>query len=212
MPVNHIKKFIFVHIPKTAGTTTYRILGIEPTQYNLVGGGACNEFFLKSSVILQHLTAPAIQQIMPDVWEHYYKFAFMRNPYHKLVSAFHYNRGFQHFGVIGWEGFMNKLPEVFATWQHHHLVCHLLPQYMFVCINGNIALDFVGKYDNVEQHLGFLHQKFYPDEKFPEIPVINKGNYGSAQIMKDYFSRADYRKTVEKMYARDFEIYESLNE
>jgi hypothetical protein len=62
---------IFVHIPKTAGTTVLDFLGAE-------------------HVFDTHAPAAIYRQADPKLFERAFKFAFVRNPWDRFASAFHH--------------------------------------------------------------------------------------------------------------------------
>jgi len=66
------RKCIFIHIPKTGGTSI---------EY----------FFKKKGGQRKHALPRKIKKEFPSKWENYYKFAFVRNPWDKMVSQYFYN-------------------------------------------------------------------------------------------------------------------------
>jgi hypothetical protein len=76
MFVSEQNKFIFFHIPKTAGTSIHRSLKASFDQYHLD-------------------PLPPVHHIQPKEYlyfnenkKHFFKFCFVRNPYERIVSAF----------------------------------------------------------------------------------------------------------------------------
>lgn len=68
---NEQHRAIFVHIPKTAGTSILAALGIPP-------------------VFDTHAPAQAYARAYPDLFARAYKFAFVRNPWDRFASSFHF--------------------------------------------------------------------------------------------------------------------------
>lgn len=67
--INDKQKYLFIHIPKNAGTAMYRVLGKASKEWDW------------------HAPAKVIQDQLPD-WDKYYKFAFVRNPWSRMVSLY----------------------------------------------------------------------------------------------------------------------------
>ena len=67
---NYEHQAIFVHVPKTAGLSIYEMLGMDPVRY------ACPRRGLSASG--------------PGLFEKAFKFAVVRNPWDRLVFAFHH--------------------------------------------------------------------------------------------------------------------------
>jgi hypothetical protein len=90
MPISHKHKAIFIHIPRTCGSSIEKALGI----YGLKNDGVntpCPEilFGITRKVYLQHLTILEIKdRINKGMFEEYFKFTFIRNPYDRIISEY----------------------------------------------------------------------------------------------------------------------------
>ena len=89
--VNHEKGVIFIHIPKTAGTSIELASNLE---FNIKGGDAtcygCNE---RIQNWMQHLTVPELIEnefVKKNEFETYYSFTFVRNAWDRLISEVFY--------------------------------------------------------------------------------------------------------------------------
>lgn len=79
MPYNDKLKAIFLHVPKTGGTTVKRLLGINQLNSE-------NPELIPSP---QHLTCALLRLKMgPEKYDSYFKFTFVRNPWSRLVSDY----------------------------------------------------------------------------------------------------------------------------
>ncbi len=93
--ISHAKTFIFVHIPKTGGTSIARMLN----KHGVMLQGKQNY----DSVYFKHATAAEIKRMMGDEYDRYFTFAFVRNPWDWVVSNYEYNRGLHRPFVKGTE-------------------------------------------------------------------------------------------------------------
>jgi len=63
-------KIIFVHIPRTSGTSIESSIACVPLEK-------------------KHLRASQLKKTVGNAWERAYKFTFVRNPFDRLISIFH---------------------------------------------------------------------------------------------------------------------------
>ncbi len=96
MIINHSHKFVFIHIPKAAGTTVTRALS-ELTRYcdQEIGGSGLGEaaqsYYAQRFGLRKHSRAEEVMKVMGrDTYMSYFRFAFVRNPYTRLASAYHF--------------------------------------------------------------------------------------------------------------------------
>lgn len=104
MLISHRKKFIYTKTIKTAGTSVESYFeqycmpegdwtaSHERAEYSSAEGIiGYRGRYPKGKTWLNHMSAAAIkQQIGEDTWDGYYKFCVVRNPFTKLVSAYHH--------------------------------------------------------------------------------------------------------------------------
>lgn len=117
MPINKKLKVMFIHIPKTGGTSISKMLDFS-TLSNLYFRGSSvkypsmyteySQFFNTSEYInlltrpLQHFTNKELKKIFGSSINDYYKFSIVRNPYQKIVSGFN-RRQLKNIGLPGFE-------------------------------------------------------------------------------------------------------------
>ena len=79
--------FYFIHIPKTAGESIEKTLGMsEGSPYENLNGT------IENKIVLQHLTGEVSKKdyIKPEIWIDYFKFAVVRNPWSGSVSEYNW--------------------------------------------------------------------------------------------------------------------------
>lgn len=106
MPINSNHKIIFIHVPKTGGTSIEQILEMmspdafltyKPSRntYSLLplDKFTSDEYRLCASKNLQHFTLRELQKVLdPQIYKEYKKISVVRNPYERLVSEFAYSQ------------------------------------------------------------------------------------------------------------------------
>ena len=105
--ISHSKKFIFVHIPKTAGTSIMSVFG----RHAITLQGHRNF----DSLYFQHAYARDIARWMGDEFQRYFRF--VRDPWDWVASNYAFNRGLHRPYTRGTEYDISpSVPEWAAEW------------------------------------------------------------------------------------------------
>ena len=153
MIVSHKHRFIFFAVPKTATHAIRQALrehtGSEDWEQQVLFG----EQFLPIPEIARikhgHISVRQIRpHLDPEVWNSYFKFGFVRNPFDRYVSTcFFLNRNDSNFATSA-TTFMKRALSV-PRFRQRILV---KPQNLQLSDdNGDIALDVVGRYETLQQ-------------------------------------------------------------
>ena len=115
MPISHDHKCLFIHIPKTGGISWRNMLNINEdsaineTDTMVIHGrvGRSHDYprvFEKMHFLMKHVMQ--LKLINKEIFDSYFKFSFVRNPWDKLVSSYfhHWHKYFNDF-----ELFINKI-------------------------------------------------------------------------------------------------------
>ena len=187
MIVNHDKKFVFVGVAKAASTSIHRCLGYadDPTPD------------------IYHMHLKDIIYCNPEA-ANYFKFGFVRNPYDRIVSA--YNDFKNDLGHQAWAFPIQR----HATFKHfamnlHDSPCkqfiHIQPQYDFLDCGGDIAIDFVGKFESLQRDFNTVQKLLGLEVKKLEIHRANSHNH-----YESYYDE-ECRQAIYKFYKKDFEAF-----
>lgn len=95
----------------------------------------------------------------PEKYTKYYKFTFVRHPLDRLVSAYFYlMQGGKNSRDLQWAeehikeySDLNDLVERWMTPTTIHKGIHFTPQVDFLKVNNEINMDFIGKYETLEE-------------------------------------------------------------
>lgn len=180
---------IFVHIPKTAGSSVATALFGRPSS---------------------HVTAHAYLEASPRKFRRFFKFAFVRNPWDRLVSTYAFLR----------DGGMN---EIDRTWAREHLAAyadfddfvrrglaleavrswvHFRPQTDFICDGeGKLLMDFVGRYERLDQDFAVVAKRLHRPVALPVINASRRSAYA------DYYT-PETRDLVGRFYGADIAAFD----
>lgn len=162
MPISHRHKCIFVHIPKCAGTSIENALQMHGSVKD-VGIVPQPESVLDEEHLwgrgTQHLTAKQIRErVGIDVFDSYFKFGFVRNPWDRLVSFLSWKAARRR-GRRGHGGSLEK-KEMYKVLgrlaldrlRGRPVNVHLREQWRFLCdSDGRSLVDLVGRFESLDK-------------------------------------------------------------
>lgn len=141
--ISHEKKCLFIHIPKVAGTSLIAFLqdkGAEPRPPSMP-----DDPFDPPPPHLRAGDYLKYDLVSPEQFDAYFKFAFVRNPWDRLVSEYVYRLRPRKYDFKTWV--FHRFPR--PSWDDRY--CHVIPQYDFLHDgDGRLLVDFVGRYENLQ--------------------------------------------------------------
>lgn len=180
MILSHQKKFIFVHVYKVAGSSIRKVLNpyaaISLRQSNLRDKWiSLSKGVPFSSSFDGHVHAAELKERLPnDIFNSYFKFAFVRNPWDWQVSLYLFGlKDKNHYQHALFSSFKNF--EEYLDWRVNK---ELKLQKSFVTDSkGELLVDHVGRFEQLQEEFDFICQQVgIPEVK---LPVLNKSNSGS---------------------------------
>jgi hypothetical protein len=187
MPVSYKKEFIFIHIPKTAGTSFEEYFFekgyLEKNSYSL-WGKISDAPWIKSSHLkishtsyLHHLTWFQIRQVIgEEKWNRFFKFSSIRNPWERMVSLyFHHIKNFDNPYSVCYKKKYEKTFTDFLLKSKHFPKT----QSFFLCDReGNIMVDYLIRFENIEESIDFLGRRLnLPDFQLGHFMQTEHKNY-----------------------------------
>ncbi len=201
MPVSLEYRTILIHVPKTAGTSIEKVLGVYGRRDCLHG--------LSKGSSMQHWTAGEVIDLMGiELYRNFFSIGFVRNPWDRLVSEY----AFLKKGDISIESdltfhqFLSKLP-VKKGVDAEPLYQHLRPQSEYLYDNdGNMLVDYVGRFENLNacwndiSNKIFQHSGMRPETELPRTQTSHHEHYSR------YYNH-ESREWVARIYEKDIKIH-----
>lgn len=190
----HSYKTIFIHINKTAGSS------VQNAFHNVVPNEVPHCW--KNGSVPDHRTAITIKNIIADeLWRDYFKFAFVRNPWDRMVSMYHFrfknNQSFNDW--ILWSE--NERNQTHCSFNPHGLPLWG-PQLDWVRDeNGSIAVDFIGMFETIESDWSYICKKINKKLELPHHNTSEHFHYSK------YYNKTS-RFLVEKWHKDDIEMFD----
>jgi len=145
MIISHRYRFIFVKTSKTAGTSIEAYLSgvcADDDILTPVAPAVAPHRARNHEAYYNHMPARQIAARVPELWRSYYRFCVERNPWDKVLSAYHM---FRNSAFHGGDGTLT-LESYLAT----GILPHNAPLYT---IDGAVAVDRVLRYERLDAEL-----------------------------------------------------------
>lgn len=185
MIINHSRKFVFVHVPKTAGSAVMKMLTQLTTYRDLEVGGTKlgTEAFRehgKRFGLSKHSTADTIRKVMgDDDWNEYFSFAFSRNPFSRLLSTYHFLKNWK--GLPEWHAKELDRHSTFESfvdsdlWSSSESLSLYQPQTSWLAAEGEEVpiVDFIGRQENLASDMQVIAKRVANDFTFDANKKVN---------------------------------------
>jgi hypothetical protein len=206
--ISNRHKFIFVHVPKTAGQSMTRAL--EPFSDNRPRKGLRR--------LLSHLPVPespdaiafpmhvsarwARLKLPGKVFKSYRKFAVVRNPYDRAVSLYHYlsqktdHHSYEKVSRLSFKGFLLYLAERRMTKNPTQLA-------FIADAHGNPIVDNILRFETLNEDFKALCDDLGMDGQV-ELPKKNASDH---RPYWEYYKDQTTQDLVKDLFAADFEAF-----
>lgn len=203
--ISHKHRCIFVHIPKTGGTSVEDL--IWPSHAKRSDADLWMGFIdlyrnKYQTGGLQHLCASQIREEIGDtVFDNYFKFSIVRNPWDKAVSQYVYMSKRtdlrEYIGMGPKDGFKRYL-NLISSRKH----VQWEPQVSFLLdANRNCIVDYIGRFENFNHSVELIARKIgIPISKIPHT------NKGKRRDVEEYYD-SESREIVAAMYEEDIKAF-----
>lgn len=206
--ISHHYKVIYIHIPKCAGSSIERYFGAKPFNWKEPNYDKLVGWDPKRKIHLQHATPRQLLEldlITESVWDDYYKFTIIRDPWSRLVSSFVWLKH-EHSIKGSFSDFLLR------TGQFERILDpsigmetrseHLKPQMDYITLNGKNCLDYICHFETLEKDIQEIFNKIgisgtlgYYDKK---------GRYKRGFHYSELFDKKTYN-LVRELYPEDLE-------
>jgi len=181
---------IFIHIPKSAGTSIRLAMGDKATGR-------------------MHLPWWVFYQANPNKFKLYFKFAFVRDPYARALSAYNYllsggNKRDDCEAAAVVQKHNSPLEFFEAEVLTGNMTNHVLfwPQHTFLCDwNNNIVVDYLGRHETIDENYEELSLKL----SLPKNLSIN--NESKKATASRRANNREFAKLVFDFYRKDYDIF-----
>lgn len=210
--ISHEHKFIYIHIPKSAGTSVEKSL-VQYASESHGSGWAVGTKNWRNKELFNII----------ELHSSYYTFTFSRNPYSRVISMWRFFPTFKDLSLLEvvckiseflqtnpekdysaipdndttFIGKRHPLPGSYPFSDKGNIGYHLLPETYFITDN----VDFIGKVETLQQDFNTVCDRIGIPQQ--ELPHHNKTRH---KHYTEYYDD-ETRELVAKVYAKDIEYF-----
>ncbi len=182
MRISHRHRFIFIHVPKTAGSSVGAALEPYSVRGRDLGFG-------------NHPSARKVRRRRWPFYPLYFKFAFVRNPWALEVSFYQY---FRRIGEPSAAGTFSEWVEIrHAEFSRKGKTSRQIRQ--LTDRGGNLIVDFVGRVERIDTDFSFICGRIGFDRPLA-LPRINRSTFTP---WRDFYEPEGLRDRVAEYVSDD---------
>jgi len=186
------RKCIFIHVPKTGGSSIANVFSNLPDNVQRI-----NPYIR----LHEHIKAKEIRDIIGSkMWESYYSFAFVRNPWDLMVSCYHWwlqradIKCFRQdiYNIKAMENFSCFIESKYGTKMINECKGNL---YNWISDEGEVIVDYVGKFENLQNDFDQICLNLNMD--YIHLPHVNKTKRAH---YRHYYNNKTKKLIAERFY------------
>lgn len=213
--INHSKNFIFVHVPKAAGTSVTKTLSSYTTYKDLeIGGTHFGELiqpgYSRRFGLAKHTPASGIREVIgKEAWDEAFTFSIVRDPYERVISTYKF--------LLNWDGTPKEIKERISKFKSidDYIASDIWeesagPDFIFkpqtfwltdVNDRSKLIVDHVGKLENIDNEIAYIRSRIEGRDVSPiETPKLNETE-GMFELSNNSIDK------INKFYTRDFNFF-----
>lgn len=169
MIISHSKQFIFLKSPKTASTSTERLLETVCNGEDIIGwrGPPPKP---EDTEYYNHMNLNQLKEkVAEDDWNTYYKFGNVRNPWDRVVSSYFFRKDV-----------LSKNPHNPTDWEdgesfEQFVLTRKLPGKLSVFFDGFTEMDFLIRFENIEEDIQTVSDTLNLNLNIDLLPHTHEG-------------------------------------
>jgi hypothetical protein len=188
------KNLLFIHVPKTGGTSIETMLGALNSQ--------CG-YGIKNRKAMQHYLWNDFLKIFGQQrFNRYFKFSVVRNPYDRFLSEYYWTpiKGLGNKSKQSIDDFIKCVEEIVKNRRFNATVSHdhFIPQVEYIYDSEkNLKVNKLFKFENFNEVLDFLSKRYNIKKIDKVCNSTTKDKLKLTEVQKD---------RIYKIYEKDFKI------
>lgn len=204
MLISDQKEFVFVHVAKTAGTSIraalkpYSVQAPNSKFYSFLRLFDLPKDYRRFKFPRHAFLSAAHRKLPPDIYQNYFKFAVVRNPWDRLVSCYHSDHGLKQDRNPNKN---YKAPPKFFDYLEKQRKRENFQLERITDLDGQIGLDFMLRFERIDEDIKTLADKL---DVSIDLPRLNPSLRQKASF-QDYYDQ-ESRNFVARHWQREIEM------
>lgn len=211
--INTSYKCIFIEVPKTGSTSIRKIIG-QPPQAHL-DIKEVKDYIKRSMPDMQlpmYSYANLIYKTLPihqwknrrseQIFNNYFKFGFVRNPWSRTVSLYLRRQGIQMRNKMTFDEFVDWIQLSSDTCRHPSPKRNQLD--WFLDEDQNVVVDFIGRFENLEQDWSYIAKQLNISSS---LPHLNKNDDDKKRKHYSEYYTNKTKRIIAQKFAKDIEYF-----
>ena len=201
--ISNNNKFIYIHIPKTAGESVEEALSVKFDDARIVSDDPDWSILIKHDTIIEH------DYSIKEPLCNFFTFSFVRNPWDRMVSHWKYFIETKRSPEMPFEEFVFDFHRVLKEainghwWNPYRKYIFTAPQLDFLTNEyGEIQVDYIGRFENLQNDFNYICKQLNTD--LVELPHKNKT---SRKPYQEYYKTQECIDKVAERYSKDIEHF-----
>ena len=196
-------KFIYIHIPKTAGESIEEVLSNEFEDSRIVSNDPDWDILIKHDTLIEH------DYSMKSPLSDFFTFSFVRNPWDRMVSHWKYFIQTERSPPMPFEDFVFNFHKVLKEainghwWNPYRKYIFTAPQLDFLTDeNGEVQVNYIGRFEELQKDFDHVCKQL--NIKAIKLPHKNKT---SRKPHQEYYKTQGCIDEVARRYKKDIEYF-----
>jgi hypothetical protein len=212
MMISHKDRMIFFHNPKVCGTSMAQFFRAIHAIYCDDSHQPNVDIFPYLCRTKRHISLTEYHELLSDaygqsIFNGYWKFAFVRNPWDRVVSLYHYNSqnhpaNAEKFAAE-FPTFKSWVVNIYGNYTTRNDDYNVRFQNIYTHIDGEQVVDFVGRYEKFNEDIKVVLSKLHHSTEHEPFPHYNKSDHGE---WRSYYTDAT-RNMISEIFAEDIELF-----
>jgi len=192
-------KYVFIHIPKCAGSSIHRVLGVLHAQRSLQVG---------KPKYHKHAKAVKVREVLGPAWNECFRFTFIRNPWDLMVSSYHWWLTYAEiFPALHKDIARVREMGTFSVFIRSEFGRFMLNEHRggdlteWISDGEEIIVNFVGRYENLDEDWSKVCRAL----QVPALP-LGRENQVARQDYRGFYDD-ESRELVANRFARTIELF-----